>query len=246
MGDVHLAVVHRRVHLPVQGCRRGWFRAPPGQHSQPLCLIPPRQADEQTRTCYEHTMAQWLGCEAIVRQREKESHAAALAKCSSGASLDSHLQRMMHRDSTISNEVRARGGLCSPSFVLASAVGYLALARPPSLPCVCLHTYCSLQSMQVGAFLPTFHVLLQCLAVEGGISHGMTPVSTVCGAALPKQWFWFEWCIGGLTNVLWFFQQCRPGLHPCWAQRPWRQGWKGGEGRGSAREEDDVSGTEGL
>ncbi|XP_065548467.1 small G protein signaling modulator 1 isoform X1 [Lathamus discolor] len=63
-----------------------------------------KEADEQTRTCYEHTMAQWLGCEAIVRQREKESHAAALAKCSSGASLDSHLQRMMHRDSTISNE----------------------------------------------------------------------------------------------------------------------------------------------
>lgn len=65
------------------------------------------QADEQTRACYEHTMAEWLGCEAIVRQREKESHAAALAKCSSGASLDSHIQRMMHRDSTISNEVRA-------------------------------------------------------------------------------------------------------------------------------------------
>uniref|UniRef100_A0A8C8BKE6 Small G protein signaling modulator 1 n=1 Tax=Otus sunia TaxID=257818 RepID=A0A8C8BKE6_9STRI len=53
----------------------------------------------------QHTMAEWLGCEAIVRQREKESHAAALAKCSSGASLDSHIQRMMHRDSTISNEV---------------------------------------------------------------------------------------------------------------------------------------------
>ncbi|XP_051490023.1 small G protein signaling modulator 1 isoform X2 [Apus apus] len=63
-----------------------------------------KEADEQTRSCYEHTMAEWLGCEAIVRQREKESHAAALAKCSSGASLDSHLQRMMHRDSTISNE----------------------------------------------------------------------------------------------------------------------------------------------
>ncbi|XP_009072940.1 PREDICTED: small G protein signaling modulator 1, partial [Acanthisitta chloris] len=63
-----------------------------------------KEADEQTRACYEHTMAQWLGCEAIVRQREKESHAAALAKCSSGASLDSHIQRMMHRDSTISNE----------------------------------------------------------------------------------------------------------------------------------------------
>ncbi|XP_010215935.1 PREDICTED: small G protein signaling modulator 1 [Tinamus guttatus] len=63
-----------------------------------------KEADAQTRTCYEHTMAEWLGCEAIVRQREKESHAAALAKCSSGASLDSHIQRMMHRDSTISNE----------------------------------------------------------------------------------------------------------------------------------------------
>uniref|UniRef100_A0A669PFM1 Small G protein signaling modulator 1 n=1 Tax=Phasianus colchicus TaxID=9054 RepID=A0A669PFM1_PHACC len=67
-----------------------------------------KEADDQIRTCYEHTMAEWLGCEAIVRQREKESHAAALAKCSSGASLDSHIQRMMHRDSTISNEVRVR------------------------------------------------------------------------------------------------------------------------------------------
>uniref|UniRef100_A0A8D0GRZ5 Small G protein signaling modulator 1 n=1 Tax=Sphenodon punctatus TaxID=8508 RepID=A0A8D0GRZ5_SPHPU len=63
-----------------------------------------KELDEQTRTCYEQTMAEWLGCEAIVRQREKESHAAALAKCSSGVSLDSHLQRMMHRDSTVSNE----------------------------------------------------------------------------------------------------------------------------------------------
>ncbi|KFW62572.1 Small G protein signaling modulator 1, partial [Pygoscelis adeliae] len=63
-----------------------------------------KEADDQIRTCYEHTMAEWLGCEAIVRQREKESHAAALAKCSSGVSLDSHIQRMMHRDSTISNE----------------------------------------------------------------------------------------------------------------------------------------------
>ncbi|XP_064377938.1 small G protein signaling modulator 1 isoform X1 [Dromaius novaehollandiae] len=63
-----------------------------------------KEADDQIRACYEHTMAEWLGCEAIVRQREKESHAAALAKCSSGASLDSHIQRMMHRDSTISNE----------------------------------------------------------------------------------------------------------------------------------------------
>uniref|UniRef100_A0A8C8BHS6 Small G protein signaling modulator 1 n=1 Tax=Otus sunia TaxID=257818 RepID=A0A8C8BHS6_9STRI len=68
-----------------------------------------KEADDQIRTCYEHTMAEWLGCEAIVRQREKESHAAALAKCSSGASLDSHIQRMMHRDSTISNESCSSG-----------------------------------------------------------------------------------------------------------------------------------------
>lgn len=63
------------------------------------------QVDEQIHACYAQTMSEWLGCEAIVRQRERESHAAALAKCSSGASLDSHLHRMLHRDSTISNEV---------------------------------------------------------------------------------------------------------------------------------------------
>ncbi|XP_053862495.1 small G protein signaling modulator 1 isoform X3 [Malaclemys terrapin pileata] len=63
-----------------------------------------REVDDQIRACYEQIMAEWLGCEAIVRQREKESHAAALAKCSSGASLDTHIQRMMHRDSTVSNE----------------------------------------------------------------------------------------------------------------------------------------------
>nr|XP_048677327.1 small G protein signaling modulator 1 isoform X7 [Caretta caretta] len=63
-----------------------------------------REVDDQIRAGYEQIMAEWLGCEAIVRQREKESHAAALAKCSSGASLDTHIQRMMHRDSTVSNE----------------------------------------------------------------------------------------------------------------------------------------------
>lgn len=50
-------------------------------------------------------MDEWLGCEEIVRQREKEQHAAALAKCSSGASMDSSCQRMTHHDSTVSNEV---------------------------------------------------------------------------------------------------------------------------------------------
>uniref|UniRef100_A0A673GX27 Small G protein signaling modulator 1-like n=1 Tax=Sinocyclocheilus rhinocerous TaxID=307959 RepID=A0A673GX27_9TELE len=64
-----------------------------------------KEVDEQMRACYEQTMSEWLGCEAIVRQREKEQHAVALAKCSSGASIDSTTQRIMHHDSTISNEV---------------------------------------------------------------------------------------------------------------------------------------------
>ncbi|KAJ8263636.1 hypothetical protein COCON_G00160930 [Conger conger] len=63
-----------------------------------------KEVDEQVRACYEQTMSEWLGCEAIVRQREKEQHAVALAKCSSGASIDSSIQKMMHRDSTVSNE----------------------------------------------------------------------------------------------------------------------------------------------
>ncbi|XP_059407209.1 small G protein signaling modulator 1-like [Carassius carassius] len=63
-----------------------------------------KEVDEQMRASYEQTMSEWLGCEAIVRQREKEQHAVALAKCSSGASIDSITQRIIHRDSTVSNE----------------------------------------------------------------------------------------------------------------------------------------------
>ncbi|KAG8012041.1 Small G protein signaling modulator 1 [Nibea albiflora] len=62
--------------------------------------------DEQVRVCYQQTMREWLGCEEIVRQREKEQHAAALAKCISGASMDSSSQKMIHHDSTVSNEVK--------------------------------------------------------------------------------------------------------------------------------------------
>lgn len=57
------------------------------------------------RASYQQTMSEWLSCEEIVRQREKEQHAAALAKCSSGASMDSSSQKIIHRDS-ISNEVK--------------------------------------------------------------------------------------------------------------------------------------------
>uniref|UniRef100_A0A4W6GB08 Small G protein signaling modulator 1 n=1 Tax=Lates calcarifer TaxID=8187 RepID=A0A4W6GB08_LATCA len=63
-----------------------------------------KEVDEQVRVCYQETMREWLGCEEIVRQREKEQHAAALAKCSSGASIDSSSQKMIHHDSTVSNE----------------------------------------------------------------------------------------------------------------------------------------------
>lgn len=51
-------------------------------------------------------MSEWQGCEAIVKQREREQHAVALAKCSSVASIDSTSQKLLHRDSTLSNEVR--------------------------------------------------------------------------------------------------------------------------------------------
>uniref|UniRef100_A0A3Q2QQX8 Small G protein signaling modulator 1 n=1 Tax=Fundulus heteroclitus TaxID=8078 RepID=A0A3Q2QQX8_FUNHE len=63
-----------------------------------------REVDEQVRASYEQTMSEWLACEEVVREREKELHAAALAKCSSGASVDSSSQRMIHHDSTVSNE----------------------------------------------------------------------------------------------------------------------------------------------
>ncbi|KAJ8378240.1 hypothetical protein AAFF_G00244440 [Aldrovandia affinis] len=75
-----------------------------GHYQFGMSEVERKEVDEQVRACYEQTMSEWLGCEAIVRQREKEQHAAALAKCSSGASIDSTIQRMMHRDSTVSNE----------------------------------------------------------------------------------------------------------------------------------------------
>ncbi|CAN9513238.1 unnamed protein product [Ophioblennius macclurei] len=63
-----------------------------------------KEVDDQVRVHYEETMREWLSCEEIVRQREREQHAAALAKCSSVASMDSSSQKMTHHDSTVSNE----------------------------------------------------------------------------------------------------------------------------------------------
>lgn len=59
------------------------------------------QLDEQMRTMYEQTMKEWQGCEAIVRQREREKHAEALARCSSGTSVE---RGPVQRDSTISTD----------------------------------------------------------------------------------------------------------------------------------------------
>lgn len=54
---------------------------------------------------YQQVLAEWKACEVVVRQREREAHPAMLTKFSSGSSIDSHVQRLIHRDSTISNEV---------------------------------------------------------------------------------------------------------------------------------------------
>lgn len=82
----------------------------PTSNPDPWSLIPhpSPQVDEQVRVCYQQTMREWLGCEEIVRQREKEQHAVALAKCSTGVSMDSSSQKLIHRDSTVSNEVKQR------------------------------------------------------------------------------------------------------------------------------------------
>lgn len=54
---------------------------------------------------YQRVLAEWKACEVVVRQRERETHPATLTKFSSGSSIDSHVQRLIHRDSTISNDV---------------------------------------------------------------------------------------------------------------------------------------------
>ncbi|XP_072514166.1 small G protein signaling modulator 1 [Salminus brasiliensis] len=71
-----------------------------GHYHFTMTLSERKEVDEQVRACYEQTMSEWLGCEAIVKQREKEQHAAALAKCASGASVD----RDLRQDSTISTD----------------------------------------------------------------------------------------------------------------------------------------------
>ncbi|XP_023412048.2 small G protein signaling modulator 2 isoform X5 [Loxodonta africana] len=63
------------------------------------------QVDAVVAARYQRVLAEWKACEVVVRQREREAHPTTLAKFSSGSSIDSHVQRLIHRDSTISNDV---------------------------------------------------------------------------------------------------------------------------------------------
>lgn len=120
---------HLTTPLQSQGCaaargpRHPWaFSLGPCTCPRPLPPVPPSvrgswHGGQRLRTClclqvdadialrYQKVMAEWKACEVIVKQREKESHSATLAKFSSGSSIDSHVQRLIHRDSTISNDV---------------------------------------------------------------------------------------------------------------------------------------------
>ncbi|ERE67986.1 small G protein signaling modulator 2 [Cricetulus griseus] len=60
------------------------------------------QVDTAVAVRYQQVLAEWKACEVVVRQRE--AHPATLTKFSSGSSIDSHVQRLVHRDSTISND----------------------------------------------------------------------------------------------------------------------------------------------
>ncbi|KAM6175929.1 small G protein signaling modulator 2 isoform 1-T1 [Erethizon dorsatum] len=63
------------------------------------------QVDAAVAARYQQVLAEWKACEVVVRQREREAHPATLTKFSSGSSIDSHVQHLIHRDSTISNDV---------------------------------------------------------------------------------------------------------------------------------------------
>lgn len=84
---------------------------------------------------YQQVLAEWKACEAVVRQREREAHPTTLTKFSSGSSIDSHVQRLLHRDSTISNDVSQTGsGGGAPvgtTSVLHTSLAFNRLAAEP-------------------------------------------------------------------------------------------------------------------
>ncbi|KRT85017.1 hypothetical protein AMK59_2983, partial [Oryctes borbonicus] len=66
------------------------------------------QLGEETRQAYENTMSEWLAVEAIVRQKDKESQATAIAKLSSesisGDQVPSQIQRDLSNDKSAACE----------------------------------------------------------------------------------------------------------------------------------------------
>lgn len=136
-------------------------------YSQPLQLkislsTPHLQVDEQVRASYQQTMSEWLSCEEIVRQREKEQHVAALAKCSSGASMDSSSQKMILNDS-INNEVKPHVSSFSHWHLMQQPFKIIPLmffSGWLSFPFV-LHASCSVTVVQALVIVPVEQYILQ-------------------------------------------------------------------------------------
>ncbi|KAL0965662.1 hypothetical protein UPYG_G00284130 [Umbra pygmaea] len=78
-----------------------------------------REVDEQVRSCYNHTMKEWLGCEAIVKQSERTKHAEAIAKCNSVTS--GTRPEPVQRGSTISTDSFGSDKLNAPSHSESSS-----------------------------------------------------------------------------------------------------------------------------
>jgi len=96
-------------------------------------FFPRAKIDAKISERYQQVKREWKACEVIVKQREKEMQSAIFAKLSSGSSIDSHVLRLVHRDSTLSNEVSSApqrgnrsvadgspccGFLCDPTSLL--------------------------------------------------------------------------------------------------------------------------------
>uniref|UniRef100_A0A672K085 Small G protein signaling modulator 2 n=1 Tax=Sinocyclocheilus grahami TaxID=75366 RepID=A0A672K085_SINGR len=90
--------------------------------------------DEKITARYQQVMREWKACEVIVKQREKEMQSAIFSKLSSGSSIDSHVLRLLHRDSTISNEVSCK--LCLKSTPTLTTVVTPAMLAPDERPLV--------------------------------------------------------------------------------------------------------------
>lgn len=61
------------------------------------------ELSEETKQAYENTMSEWLAVEAIVRQKDKETQASAIAKLSSESMSGEQVPAQIQRD--LSNEV---------------------------------------------------------------------------------------------------------------------------------------------